>query len=244
MYRFGFCNTSDMMKRQIRSILEDAGNCQPVKYSFYKDGESLLQKLSTNIKNVAVVLGMDPNAEAALDLVRAIYEIDPHCVVILHSHNVGNYFKAYDVRHFCFIADSDMPQYFPEVINRLCEEGVSASYPVLAVKYHGKEQLVDYRDILYLRHASRSTYIMLTSGEELMTKQELDVVAEKLCSPPFWCCHKSYCVNWDYVRAFRRDSYLMSDGVSIPISRSRQDTSRKAFSDYLLSQHSGDDNSR
>lgn len=157
----------------------------------------------------------------------------PHSQIILHSADRSSYFYAYEVPHFCYINDDDLARFLPQAAVRLLKKMNEQRHPVLVLKYRGKEQLVSQNDILYLRHSARSTYVKMVDGQELITKTDLDAASASLMMPPFWRCHKSYCVNWDHVKAFRRDSYIMDNDEVIAISRSQQEKSKEAFTDYI-----------
>lgn len=184
------------------------------------------------------MLGLDSEYENSVRLASLVKQKFPQCQIILHSTDIKKYFTAYEIPHFCFIADEDLEACLPAALNRLVESRMTSKHPLLVVKYRGKEQLVEYQEVLYLYHSDRSTYVVLTNGEELVTKLEMDEVTATLLSPPFWRCHKSYCVNWNYVKAFRRNCYVMVNGKIVPISRSKQEGSRTAFNSYLQNRRS------
>lgn len=46
-------------------------------------------------------------------------------------------------------------------------------------------------------------------------------------------CHKSFCVNMNYIASLERFRFIMKDGPTIPISQNRYSQTKKIFLDYL-----------
>ena len=65
-----------------------------------------------------------------------------------------------------------------------------------------------------------------------MVTSRLEELEEQLADTDFVRCHKSYLVNLDEIRRFRRTEFVMRNGERIPISRNFQETVKTKFMNW------------
>ena len=82
---------------------------------------------------------------------------------------------------------------------------------VLIISQKGKEEIFREEDILYIERKGRETRIYLRESEVLVTSR-LEELEEQLADTDFVRCHKSYLVNLDEIRQFRRTEFVMRNG--------------------------------
>ena len=102
---------------------------------------------------------------------------------------------------------------------------------VLIISQKGKEEIFREEDILYIERKGRETRIYLRESEVLVTSR-LEELEEQLADTDFVRCHKSYLVNLDEIRQFRRTEFVMRNGERIPISRNFQETVKTKFMNW------------
>jgi DNA-binding LytR/AlgR family response regulator len=103
---------------------------------------------------------------------------------------------------------------------------------VFTYKYGQTTHNVKINDIMYLISNKRKVSIKTKGGweREFYGKLE-DIYAEQLKKYRFLHIHKSYLINYKYVKSFGHESLVMSDGKCLPISRSKA----KDVRDFQLS---------
>lgn len=93
----------------------------------------------------------------------------------------------------------------------------------------GHEYLnVAYADILYLYSAGRKINVV-TIKESYSFYGSLDDIYGKIKNNDFLYVHKSYIVNYRYVKKYEYERLLMINSVEIPISQSRRKAVRSKF---------------
>lgn len=102
---------------------------------------------------------------------------------------------------------------------------------VLIISQKGKEEIFREEDILYIERKGRETRIYLRESEVLVTSR-LEELEEQLADTDFVRCHKSYLVNLDEIRQFRRTEFVMRNGERIPISRNFQESVKTKFMNW------------
>lgn len=87
-------------------------------------------------------------------------------------------------------------------------------------------------EIIRAEHENRYTYVV-TNSTRIRTSMTIDETLELLGGRPFVKVHKSYIVNYDYVKNHNRDEVLLLDGCRIPISRKHQNRIKDDYRQYL-----------
>ena len=103
--------------------------------------------------------------------------------------------------------------------------------------YHNEKgtHLVKVREILYFESFERMIRIHTAKNNDDFYGK-LDDVYGQLKKFGFFCCHRSYIVNYRYVKLFRYESVILTNGVSLPIGR----TKRVMVQELQLKMESGD----
>lgn len=92
-----------------------------------------------------------------------------------------------------------------------------------------------YSGIEYIENANRRLEVHLSDGEVLKTlfirksfEDEIQEISEK---PNFQQIHKSFLINFDFVKQLTQDSVVMESGKRLPVSKSRAAQVKR---EYLL----------
>lgn len=93
-------------------------------------------------------------------------------------------------------------------------------------------QLFDAAEILRCESESNYTHIFLVSGKKITTSKTLKDVEQKLTGLNFFRVHQSHLINTIHISKVTKDetsSCIMTDGMSIPISRNKRDAFMEIF---------------
>lgn len=102
----------------------------------------------------------------------------------------------------------------------------------IAIKDPHGFTLVDFNDIVFIRGENNYSYFKLSNGTSMLVSKTLAAVEEILDMELFYRIHKSFIINLQYVASFKKadgGDLLMTDGTSIPISRSKRDGFMELF---------------
>lgn len=116
------------------------------------------------------------------------------------------------------------------------------SAPRLTIRQNGAEQRLPLSELLCLEQKAHHVMISKKDGSVLRIYGKLSDLLPQLEGQPFFCPHKSYCVNLAFVRGINEEyqSYEMADGKMVPISRSNRAGARRAWEDYLFARTRGE----
>ena len=87
-----------------------------------------------------------------------------------------------------------------------------------------------------------TTAYLLASTVMVPIYGKLSDLLPQLEGQPFFCPHKSYCVNLAFVRGINEEyqCYEMADGKNVPISRPNRSKARRAYEDFLFARTRGE----
>ena len=116
------------------------------------------------------------------------------------------------------------------------------SAPRLAIRQNGETQRLPLSELLCLEQKGHHVMLSRKGGSVLQLYGKLSNLLPQLEGQPFFCPHKSYCVNLAFVRGINEEyqSYDMVDGKKVPISRSNRTKAKRAYEDFLFARTRGD----
>ena len=124
-----------------------------------------------------------------------------------------------------------MEKYLPLALEKAVAALADAERGQLVLEQKSGQLVLEKREIVYLERRLRTSTIY-TAGEKVTTSIPLDKLLELLDSQAFVRCHNSFAVNLEHTAAFRRESFLMRDGVVVPISHGYFPAVREQFRKY------------
>ena len=96
----------------------------------------------------------------------------------------------------------------------------------------GRQLVVYVSDIMYMERDKRMTKV-ICKDETLTTAADLTALVNQIGRHDVIRCHNSYVINFRYVREFRRNEFVLTDGTVIPVSRRYLDETRNEFSIWI-----------
>ena len=115
------------------------------------------------------------------------------------------------------------------------------SAPRLAIQQNGKTQKLPLSELMVLEQQGHHVVLSLKGGSTIQLYGKLSDLLPQLEGQPFFCPHKSYCVNLAFVRGINEEyqSYELADGKQVPISRTNRAKAKRAWEDFLFAQTRG-----
>ena len=116
------------------------------------------------------------------------------------------------------------------------------SIPRLTIHQNGTVQKLPLSELLYLEQKGHHVMISRKDGSIVQLYGKLSDLLPQLEGQPFFCPHKSYCVNLAFVRGINEEyqSYELADGKMVPISRSNRAKAKRAYEDFLFARTRGE----
>ena len=116
------------------------------------------------------------------------------------------------------------------------------SAPRLTIRQNGETQRLPLSELMVLEQQGHHVTLFLKGGSTIQLYGKLSDLLPQLEGQPFFCPHKSYCVNLAFVRGINEEyqCYEMADGKKVPISRSNRFRAKRAWEDFLFARTRGE----
>ncbi|MBR1478196.1 MAG: response regulator transcription factor [Lachnospiraceae bacterium] len=152
-------------------------------------------------------------------------------------------FDAFDVGAFHYLVKPFSEEKFAEVLKSAAErvirasgtepkESVSAPHSSIMVISHGSHIRVDIEDIVFADVLNRKVTLHLKDGRNIEYYGRISEL-EKELKQGFYRIHKSYLVNFAFVKSYNSAELVTAAGI-VPISRNRYREFVKEFMRYVV----------
>ena len=236
MYQIAICDdekeTLDYISKNIIEGFEKI--LVPVFYDSFTDESKLLKMFSENYHYDAVFLDIDMPKVNGIEVCRKIKEISPECLCIFISNKEELVFQSFEVQPFRFVRKTDLSNELTRLVKSISDEWKSRSRKVLQFteKDSGDIFSFDLMQILYIEAQSKKIKIFTNLKETTIKMKLMD--AEKILLPyNFLKPHRSYLINARYIFHIQKESVVLTNGNSIPLSRNRAEEFKKSFINFI-----------
>lgn len=216
MLKIGLCEDNEIQHNQILSFLETISLPKHTINSFYK-GNDLCNSIQEAMKDKEpydiVIMDIDLPDGNGIKFSKQINVFSPHTIIIYMTSYEDYVSDVYDTEHIYFILKKNYQKYL-SLANEALNKQRRAS---LKIFWNKEEYNILQKDIFYMERQLRTTMIM-TPTQTYSTSEKLADLLEHL-EDSFALCHRSYIINLKMVQEITKDSALLVDGTSIPISR-------------------------
>lgn len=214
---------AEALKRDVLAVFP--GNCTVTICHSPTELREICANTQPDIMLMDILLG----EYSGIDLAKELFPRGSGTSVIFVTGYLEYCTDVYEADHVYFLPKPIQA----ETLRRALEKAVAAQeeLPVSVVlRTGGSLQRVAIRDIYSVESFYRKLRVRLRSStlECYGSMKTLPEAALKRLIH----CHKSFLVNPEHVRTMDRQSFLLTNGVVVPISRTRYAESRKAFLDY------------
>lgn len=230
MTRFLVCDTDIDFVSRVATTLHQLYDPCSVQYIY--GPEALKATLLANSSSGDILITeIDLRGYSSIDIISRYLKASSPLQVIYVTAQIEYCTQVYETRHSGFLIKPIPIDLLQRAVERALMEVKQAKNTSVVVQRGGTIHVVSAASILYVE--SRGHVIRLVTDEEqLQSYEKLNNLTIQM-DERFLQCHKSYLVNLDRVRQFRGDSFIMENGVQIPISQSRRKEVRQYFLDYL-----------
>ena len=107
---------------------------------------------------------------------------------------------------------------------------VSAEYK-LVIQNKGVTETIPYSEIFYFENKAHKTVIYLRN-RNIVFNEPLEKLRKEL--PQFFLnCHKSFCINMDYIRRIDKSGILLENEIKVPVSKTHYAETRENYFRYV-----------
>lgn len=221
MLKIGLCEDNEIQHNQILSFLETISLPKHTIDSFYK-GNDLYNSIQEAMKDKEpydiVIMDIDLPDGNGIKFSKQINIISPHTIIIYMTSYEDYVSDVYDTEHIYFILKKNYQKYLPHALSLANEALNKQRRASLKIFWNKEEYNILQKDIFYMERKLRTTFIV-TPTHIYPTSEKLEDLLKRL-GETFAMSHRSFIVNLKMVQEITKDSALLVDGTSIPISRS------------------------
>lgn len=220
MLKIGLCEDNEIQHNQILSFLETISLPKHSINSFYK-GNDLYNSIQEAMKDKEpydiVIMDIDLPDGNGIKFSKQINVFSPHTIIIYMTSYEDYVSDVYDTEHIYFILKKDYQKYLPHALSLANDALNKQRRASLKIFWNKEEYNILQKDIFYMERKLRTTFIV-TPTHIYPTSEKLEDLLKRL-GETFAISHRSFIVNLKMVQEITKDSALLVDGTSIPISR-------------------------
>ena len=169
---------------------------------------------------------------SGMDTARLLREKGVNTPVVFISSSEEFGVMSYSVLAFDYILKPIDVERLRECMKRLLAQKKKKHY--ISVTYSGTETKILLSNIQCMESNLRKVIITLSENREIEIVGKLADFEEYLIKHGFCRCHKSYIVNIEHIDSIESDTFLLTGGRTVKISRTYLQKAKKAYFDYVF----------
>lgn len=230
LLRIAICEDKDAETQNLTEMIETSG--YPVSVISYPAGEALLRDFEPDMFNL-IFLDIYMHGMNGIETARAIRRIDSKCGLVFITNSPDFALEGFEVDAMQYLLKPAEPEKIHQLIVK-CAELIKhlGEEPTCSVRVDGTVEDLPLADIMYVDIYNKSCIIHLPDST-VQAAETINEMEQRLPSPPFYRCHRSYIVNLDYVREIDRD-FFMKNGDVVYIRRGDVKAMKEAYMKYLI----------
>ena len=169
---------------------------------------------------------------SGMDTARLLREKGVNTPVVFISSSEEFGVMSYSVLAFDYILKPIDVERLRECMKRLLAQKKKKHY--ISVTYSGTETKILLSNIQCMESNLRKVIITLSENREIEIVGKLADFEEYLIKHGFCRCHKSYIVNIEHIDSIENDTFFLTGGRTVKISRPYLQKAKKAYFDYVF----------
>lgn len=231
MLRIAICDDDEQQIKITRwAVAQTIGSRAP-EIDLFSDGEELKTAVEQgDYRPDIALLDIQMPGLGGIETAKFLNDCVPACRIIFLTSFLGYATDVYAVRHSYFVLKSELSQRIAPALSRAMED--MGEDMRLSFRADGEIHTVEAGEVLYLERNLRKTRVVCLR-EEYITGGHADELLASAPEGQFVHCHQSYWVNLQHVTAMGTDSFTLTGGQEVPISRSCRSAAKEAFFAWL-----------
>lgn len=201
----------------------------------FVSAEELIEAFQDGRRFQVIFLDVVFSGKSGMDAARFIRTLDSRACIVFVTSTPDFALEGYSVKAFDYVLKPIQKEQIYSVMEDILNMNLPLREETIAVRSNRTTMTLKISDIQYMESMKHNIYITLGDGRQVVTYEKLDYFKEILSAySQFLRCHKSYIVNFDYVRSVGTREFVMNDERIIPIPRETAVKCRKKYYDYIL----------
>ena len=230
MIRFMICDTDVDFLGKLAAALHH--NFDPCSVEYMYGPSALEVSLRSDSGGADVLLTeIELRESSAISIIAQYLKESSPLQIIYMTPKIEYCTEVYETRHCGFLLKPIRLERLVRDVQRALRLLEAKKAKGIVVQRGSSLHILSPQSLLYVESHGRVLKIV-TDSEIIETYDKMDHFSFQL-DKRFLQCHKSYLVNMERVKRYCGDSFLMGNGITIPISQSRRKIVRQQFLDYM-----------
>lgn len=232
--RVAVCEDETPIREYLRRLVEQYAGAREIdcKVYLYENGTDLL-KTREAFDIILMDYQLDYTGESnGMAIAKAIRETDRSVAIIFITNHPQIVFSAFEVNTFRFLVKPvDSHKLFQALDDYHKARDISGA---LLTKADAMVARYNFHEICYLEGEGKYCVLHLSeNGTRVSCRETLASVGKRLPGFLFFRCHKSFIVNFAYVRSFSRREVFLIGGEKLPMGRKKFSEFQELFFHYI-----------
>ena len=190
----------------------------------------LLEKYEAGSFYDVIFLDIKMKPMNGIELAQRLRSYDKHTAIIFLTAYAEYAPAGYEVRAFRYLLKPITKETVSQVMHELRRD--LSEYQKILIKTPECTLLLHLNDIFYIE-ANNKDCIIHCLKETIMLRKGLVELEAQLSTNCFFRIHRKYLINLAHVREFDELHLTLENGHTLPISRRKNNSFRKAFDNYI-----------
>lgn len=236
MIRIAVCDDDKKICAQIENILLDysSKNCLKIAVDVFYSGESLVEYIKGGNTFDLIYLDIEMGELSGIEVGRQLRKVfkDYSTEIVYISGKDGYDRQLFDFQPLHFIPKPIREKVVIDDLKLALERAQKLSAFFQYQKGYDTYK-IPINEIIYFESVNREIKIVTVKGNDIFYGS-LEDTELKVSSQHFLHIHRSYLINYEHISILRYKEVIMSNGETIPISRSK----RQMFRNIQLNDYS------
>ena len=203
----------------------------------FSDIKAFIKSVEDGVKYDIVLMDIDwENHQNGIDYAEYLYKASPKTSIIFVTGYSQQYIESVFMKKTNICGYLEKPiksETLKCILDKINQDKIDKKQETILFKQRGKVISVTYDEICYIE-SEKHNIIIHTVEKNISLYEKLQNVVEMLPGK-FFQCHKSFVVNFDYVKGIGKSVSIQSDTfkIDIPVSKQRKKQMEEAFEKYL-----------
>lgn len=232
MIKFAICDDEPYMAQEISDYLSRYMNEKQISsycVKRFSNGRSLLE---SGCYFDVIFLDIQMEDPDGMETARILRQRGNHSILVFVTVLKECVFDSFEVEAYDYLVKPIDSGRFCRTMDRTVKAVERRAQKNIVVRRGMSCEVIFLSQIVYCEVQGRKIYIHQNDGTVTDYYDKLDHLEENV-DGRFFRCHRSYLVNFEYVRGCRAGRVRLSQGGEIPVSRLREQDLTQAFLCYM-----------
>lgn len=233
------CDDNELFLKKAENKLKDLLDLYNIDYKIYLyiSGNTLIDDIkSLNFDIVFLDIDMPGiNGKDVADRLRKMSRNRFKLVFISDYYDEVFFTFKYDIESF--IPKNRLNEFLPDELKRIIEEIRTSERQSFCFKYSNKNRILNGKafldEILFIESLNGEIVLHTVSANYSLVNYKFEKIKDQFKKYNFIDIHRTCFINIAYLSSIEKDSVLLRNGLSLPLSRRKRNSVNNAFFQYV-----------